>query len=170
MTPEKCEFCGGTVGDVHDRNCPNIIGLGESKKLSDPKEVNVETGIKHETGENRVFSTGAHKQAAVGKGIPVLIPPDAMFELACHFEDGAILHGPSNWTKGIPLSELINSLERHIWQEKLGMTDERHDRAIAWNAIVYLATKLRINFGILPKELDDIGELINCQTDGDKNV
>ena len=38
----------------------------------------------------------------------------------------------------------------------MGLTDESHDRAIAWNAVVYLATKLRIKAGILPKELDDL--------------
>ena len=66
------------------------------------------------------------------------------------------MHEPRNWEKGIPLSEIINSLERHIAQEKMGLTDERHDRAIAWEAIVYLTTKLRIQRGLLPIELDDM--------------
>ena len=115
--------------------------------------------IKQETGEKREFSTGAKKQAAEGKGTPVLIPGDGLLELAKHFEDGAKLHGARNWEKGIPLSELINSLERHIQQEKLGYTDERHDRAIAWNALVYLTTKLRIKRYQLPRELDDLETL-----------
>ena len=115
--------------------------------------------IKQETGDKREFSTGAKKQAAEGKGTPVLIPGDGLLELAKHFEDGAKLHGARNWEKGIPLSELINSLERHIQQEKLGYTDERHDRAIAWNALVYLTTKLRIKRYQLPRELNDLETL-----------
>lgn len=109
-----------------------------------------------EDGPKREFSTGAKKQNADNKGTPVLIPPDAIFDLAVHFAKGAKLHGDRNWEKGIPLSELLNSLERHLLQEKLGSTDERHDRALVWNAVVYLATKLRIQKGWLPKILDDM--------------
>ncbi len=112
--------------------------------------------IKTESGEKRKFSTGAKKQVAKGKGTPVLFPPDAYLEVCKHFEEGAEHYSARNWEKGIPLSELINSLERHIAQEKMGLTDESHDRAIAWCAICYLATKLRIAAGILPKELDDL--------------
>ena len=112
--------------------------------------------IKKEEGTKRTFSTGADKQSSEGKGTPVLFPPDAYLEISKHFEEGAAIHGDRNWEAGIPLSELINSLERHIQQEKMGLTDESHDRALAWNAVVYLATKLRIKVGILPKELADI--------------
>lgn len=117
--------------------------------------------IKKEVGEKRTFDTGADKQSAEGKGTPVLFPPDAYLDISIHFEEGAALHGDRNWEKGIPLSELINSLERHIQQEKMGLTDESHDRALAWNAVVYLATKLRIKAGILPKELADIPAIYN---------
>lgn len=122
------------------------------------EEMNMDNvgGIKVESGEKREFSTGAKKQPATGKGTPALFPPDAYLEISKHFEDGAVVHGDRNWEKGIPLSELINSLERHIAQEKMGLTDERHDRAIAWCAIAYLATKMRIKADILPAELDDL--------------
>ena len=114
--------------------------------------------IKIEPGENREFSTGAKKQHAEGKGTPVLVPGDAIIDVAIHFEKGADHYGARNWEKGIPLSEILNSLERHLQQEKLGMTDEPHGRALVWNAIVYLATKLRIERGQLPSELDDLTE------------
>lgn len=113
-------------------------------------------GIKKEAGEKRQFDTGARKQHATGKGTPVLVPGDAILDVAKHFEEGAVHYGPRNWEKGIPLSELLNSAERHLQQLKMGLTDESHDRAFVWNAIVYLATKLRIEAGILPKELDDM--------------
>lgn len=135
----------------------NISGRNREKGeavISD--QVRVVSGIKEETGEKREFSTGAKKQDAGGKGTPVLFPPDAMLEIAKHFEGGMKIYGARNWEKGINLSEILNSLLRHIFQEMLGWTDERHDRAIAWNAVVYLATKLRIQNGTLPAELNDM--------------
>ncbi len=112
--------------------------------------------IKKEDGLNRKFSTGAESQTASGKGTPVLVPGDAVIDVAKHFEKGADLYEARNWEKGIPLSELLNSLERHLQQEKMGMTDEPHARALAWRALVYLATKLRIENGLLPASLNDM--------------
>jgi hypothetical protein len=112
--------------------------------------------IKKEQGENREFSTGATRQASAGKGLPSLFPGDAYIDICKHFENGLECHGARNWEKGLPLASLIDSLERHIAAEKMGLTDESHSRAIAWNAVVYLATKLRIEKGILPKKLDDM--------------
>ncbi len=112
--------------------------------------------IKIETGPRREFSTGAERQASSGKGTPVLVPGDAIIDIAKHFEKGAAVYGARNWEKGIPLSELLNSLERHLQQEKMGSTEEPHARALAWNALVYLATTLRIENGLLPAELDDM--------------
>jgi len=112
--------------------------------------------IKKESGKNRKFNTGAEKQHSEGKGTPVLFPGDAYMEVCKHFEAGAKHYEARNWEKGIPLSELINSLERHIADEKMGDTSERHDRAIAWNAIAYLAIKMRIQRGLLSKSLDDM--------------
>lgn len=112
--------------------------------------------IKKESEPERVFDNGAKRQAAAGKGTPSLFPGDAYLEVCKHFEDGAAHYSPRNWEKGLPLSTYIDSLERHIAQEKMGLTDESHDRAIAWNAVCYLATKLRIKAGLLPKELDDL--------------
>ena len=121
-------------------------------------------------------STGAESQDASGKGTPVLVPGDAILDIAKHFENGASIYGPRNWEKGIPLSEQLNSLERHLQQEKMGLTDEPHARALAWRAVVYLATKLRIEAGILPAELADMpvykkdlildGWSLNCRVVG----
>ena len=115
-------------------------------------------GIKQESGEKREFATGAKRQAALGKGTPSLFPADAYIEICKHFEAGAVLHGARNWEKGLPISCFIDSLERHIAAIKMGKTDEEHFRAAAWNAVCMLATKVRIEEGILPKELDDMPE------------
>lgn len=113
-------------------------------------------GIKREDGPERTFSTGAHRQNAEGKGLPSLFPPDAYIDVCKHFEEGAKLHGDRNWEKGMTLSSYIDSVERHITAIKMGLTDEPHGRAMAWNAICYLATRLRIDAGILPEELANI--------------
>ncbi len=120
--------------------------------------------IKREEGPKREFSTGAESQNATGKGTPVLVPGDAIIDIAKHFENGAAVYGARNWEKGIPLSEQLNSLERHLQQEKMGMTDEPHARALAWRAVCYLATKLRIENGLLPAELDDMPEYTSTLT------
>lgn len=112
--------------------------------------------IRKESEPEREFDSGAKRQAAAGKGTPSLFPGDAYLDICKHFEDGAVHYGGRNWEKGLPLSSYIDSLERHIAQEKMGLTDESHDRAMAWNAICYLATKLRIAAGLLSKELDDL--------------
>lgn len=112
--------------------------------------------IKIESGERREFATGAKSQASAGKGTPVLVPGDAIIDIAKLFEKGAAIYSPRNWEKGIPLSEILNSLERHLQQEKMGQTDENHARALAWRAMIYLATKLRIAEGLLPDSLNDM--------------
>ncbi len=119
--------------------------------------------IKIESGEKREFSTGAKSQASSGKGTPVLVPGDAIIDIAKLFEKGAILYSARNWEKGIPLSEILNSLERHLQQEKMGQIDENHARAIAWRAMIYLATKLRIAEGMLPAELNDMPTYCNTE-------
>jgi len=112
--------------------------------------------IKQEPGDKREFSTGAKRQNANNKPRPGLFPGDAYLAISQHFADGAAIYDDRNWEKGLPLNSIIDSLERHIAEEKMGMTDESHDLALAWNAVVYLATKLRIKAGILPAELDDM--------------
>lgn len=134
----KCDY------SCSDRSCSGACQIKDTKM------------IKTESGKEREFNSGAKRQHAEGKGTPVLFPGDAYLEVCKHFEGGAVHYGGRNWEKGLPLSSYIDSLERHIAQEKMGLTDESHDRAIAWNAICYLATKLRIQAGILPAELADL--------------
>ncbi len=113
-------------------------------------------GIKLVEGKDRVFSTGAKRQAAAGKGTPVLLPGDALMEIAKHLEAASAKYGPRNWEKGMPLSEILNSLLRHVYAEVQGDKSENHTRAMGCNVLFYIATKLRIETGQLPKELNDL--------------
>jgi hypothetical protein len=48
-----------------------------------------------------------------------LLPPNVLLEVIKVLEMGATKYGESNWKKGLPYSEIINSLERHLGQFKL---------------------------------------------------
>lgn len=112
----------------------------------------------------RQFSTGAERQQAHGKGMPVLVSPIVEDMLAKHCEGGIEAgYPPRNWEQGLPLSEIINSAKRHIRAEQEGLIDENHGVAAIWNLMVYLHTKEMIRRGLLPKELDDMPNYVPVQ-------
>ena len=76
-----------------------------------------------DTGSRSKFTTGAVRDASEGKGIPSLIPIEALRAVSKRFEDGATKYGRDNWKKGIPLSRYVDSLYRHLWQLMEGDTD-----------------------------------------------
>jgi hypothetical protein len=77
-------------------------------------------------------------------------------EISKHFEAGALKYSARNWEKGMPLSRYADSGPRHFGQFMIGRTDEPHLLAACWNFLCLLDTKLRIEDGTLPKELDDL--------------
>lgn len=120
--------------------------------------------IKVLDAEKRQFSTGAKRQQAKGKGMPVLVSPISEDMLAQHCEGGIEAgYAPRNWEQGLPLSETISSAKRHIRQEQEGLTDENHALSAFWNLMVYLHTKEMIRRGLLPAELDDMPNYIPKQ-------
>lgn len=70
--------------------------------------------------------------------------PDMVLEVSKHFEDGANKYGERNWEKGIPEDRYIDSAIRHYLKHKRGDTDERHDRAFAWNIMCLIWTHYHI--------------------------
>lgn len=115
--------------------------------------------VRRSSGEEQVFSTGAHRDSQKGKGRFDLLPMYAMFLIAKHYEAGAVRYGDENWRKGIPLRRYFNSAMRHMAKGMLGMTDEPHFVAACWNLMCLIETKFMIDTGILPKELDDLPKL-----------
>ena len=81
----------------------------------------------------RVFSTGAVRNVAEGKGRYDLIPPCVLEALAKRLELGANEHGEYNFMLGIPNSSLYDSAMRHINQAKAGLDDEPHLAAALTN-------------------------------------
>lgn len=56
-----------------------------------------------------------------------------MRRLAQHYEEGAKKYADRNWEKGMPFSRYVDSAKRHLDKYVMGMTDEDHLAATAWN-------------------------------------
>lgn len=91
--------------------------------------------IKDSGEKQRVFSTGAVRDADDGKGRMDLLPWAAIIEVSKHCQRGAEHYGEHNVDKGIPTSALLDSGMRHIAKHMAGWTDEDHLVAAAWNLL-----------------------------------
>lgn len=112
--------------------------------------------VTKDSGARTEFSTGAVRDGATGKGRYDLIPREAVHRLAQLYERGAEKYADRNWEKGMPLSEMVDSMLRHAFQAAAGMTDEDHWAAVMWNAAGVITFQERIKAGLLPPELDDL--------------
>ncbi len=83
-----------------------------------------------DSGERREFETGAQRDRAAGKARPDLISAYALWRLGVHMGKGAEKYEDRNWEKGMPVSEFLASVERHILQYKMGDREEDHLAAI----------------------------------------
>lgn len=95
-----------------------------------------------DSGDRTAFETGAVRDMHIGKGRFDLLPWNAIMEVAKHCEDGAMKYGEHNVDKGIPQHSLIDSGIRHLCKYILGMEDEDHLRAAAWNILWALDNKV----------------------------
>lgn len=75
----------------------------------------------------------AVREPSTGKGRYDLISPFATRRLAEWYELGAQKYADRNWEKGIPFSRYIDSAKRHLDKFVMGMEDEDHLAAAAWN-------------------------------------
>lgn len=106
------------------------------------------------------FETGATRSANEGRGRFDLVPYEAMLSLARRYEMGAKAFGDRNWEKGQPLSRLLSSMRRHAHQIGYDFSED-HAGAVLWNAAAFVTMCARMEAGILPRSLDDIGWFIN---------
>lgn len=109
-----------------------------------------------DSGERREFATGSVRDVRDGKGRFDLLPPEFLTALAIHYERGAVKYGDRNWEKGQPLSVFYDSAMRHSVKVSLGLTDEPHAEAAAWNWAGFITVRERVRRGLLPAELDDM--------------
>jgi hypothetical protein len=109
-----------------------------------------------DSGKRQEFNTGSRRDTNEGKPRYDLISPIANYYKSMHLANGAKKYGDRNWEKGQPLSRYIESLERHLEKLKVGLIDEDHASAVAWNIDAFIHTKFMVSIGALPKELDDM--------------
>ena len=115
-------------------------------------------GKLQDSGARMIFKTGAVRDLQTGKGAFHLIPYESLLNLARHFENGAEKYSPRNWEKGVPLHSFFDSCIRHAFQAWMGLDDEDHVSAVAWNIQGFKWTLVRIIDGRLPMKLADKDE------------
>jgi hypothetical protein len=93
-----------------------------------------------DSGERRLFDSGAVRDRAAGKGRYDLLATQMMMRLARHYEAGAIKYSDRNWEKGMPFSVYIDAAMRHLIKYIAGWNDEDHLAAVIWNiaAIMFM--------------------------------
>lgn len=102
------------------------------------KKVNDTIGEMKYEGKREEFKTGACRESHKGKGRYDLISPIGLKRIADWYEAGAIKYGARNWEKGIPTSNCLNSMFRHMVKYMNGQREEDHLSAIAWNAFAIM--------------------------------
>lgn len=87
-----------------------------------------------DSGKRILYGDGmAIREPSNGKGRYDLISPFASERLAKQYEDGSMKYAVRNWEKGMPFSRYIDSAKRHINKYVMGLEDEDHLAAAAWN-------------------------------------
>ncbi len=109
-----------------------------------------------DSGERQKFGTGAVRDIAGNKPRPDLISPYFSMRVGAHLEKGATKYAERNWEKGMPISRCIASLERHIMEYKMGLTNEDHLAAIGCNIMFIIHYEEMISRGLLPRALGDM--------------
>jgi len=109
-----------------------------------------------DSGKRRQFSTGAVRDRADDKPRPDLISPFFKLREGAWLAKGGKKYKPRNWEQGMPLSEFIASLERHLAQLESGATDEDHAAAIGFNIMGFIHGQEMLKRGLWPAEFDDM--------------
>jgi len=116
-----------------------------------------------DTGNRKVFATGAQRDAAGMKGWFHGIPFVAIERWAQWLEAGGKKYGKHNWRKGIPLSNYLDSAGRHYFKLCEAMVQgvhpgEDHAAATLWNIGGFIWTQNEIKEGRLPAYLDNVAD------------
>ena len=133
----RTEFETGAVRDIQEgKGRCDLLPLGEVANLMQSDEI----------GEIELFRiTGdkVHLQRCLDRFLlnsKFSCMAEMILEVAKHFEEGCKKYGPDNWRKGIFLGRYADSGIRHYLKYKMGMVDERHDRAFVWNVLCAMWT------------------------------
>src|ERR1700739_4890737 len=106
--------------------------------------------------EERKFSTGAQRDTSNGKGAFHWMPWTALFLVSRIYENGNKMRGIRNWEKGMPISDYLNSAQRHLVKYLAGERSEPHLSQAIWNMLNALQTAVWIRQGHRSTELNDL--------------
>ena len=120
------------------------------------REIKMDKPDMKDSGERRTFASGAIRDRGGFKPRPDLISPHANLREGAWLAVGAEKYGTRNYEKGMPISDCIASLTRHLEAYKLGLTDEDHMAAIRTNAGFILHFEGEIKAGRMDPSLDDM--------------
>ena len=109
-----------------------------------------------DTGVHLKKKSGALREKNVGKGRFDLLSPYALMRVARIHEKGSKKYSPRNWEKGMKFSLFVDAALRHVVKYMMGMTDEDHLAQAVWNLDCLLHFEALIEFGIAPKELNNL--------------
>ncbi len=82
--------------------------------------------------ENKQFESGAVRSKEADTERYDLISPVGMKRLAMTYAEGAAKYSDRNWEKGIPASDLLNHVVRHIYLYLSGDRTEDHLAHATW--------------------------------------
>lgn len=101
--------------------------------------VKAENGKINDGGNRISYGDGlAVREPSDGKGRYDLITPFGIRRLAQWYELGSKKYADRNWEKGMPFSRYVNSAKRHLDKFIMGMEDEDHLAAAAWNILAIM--------------------------------
>ena len=134
---ERTEFSTGAVRDVQEgKGRCDLLPLGEIADIMASEEIR-EIEMFRKTGD-KVYLQRSLDMFLLNSNFSCMA--EMIWEVAKHFEEGCKKYGPNNWMLGIPISRYMDSGIRHYLKVKMGMTDERHDRAFVWNILCAMWT------------------------------
>jgi hypothetical protein len=119
------------------------------------KQGSVKRMIIKDSGERQSFTTGSRRDVNKTKVRPDLLPCTCEFMEGAHFAMGAVKYDQRNWELGQPIMRLYECLKRHLLLWAMGDVTENHLNGVRWNAMAIQHTLIMIDYGHLPKELDD---------------
>lgn len=133
----KCDKCAHHAQEYHEYPCSECKHNGGKYEMYFPAaEISQDEHPKiKDSGERRVFESGAVRDCAEGKGRMDLIPWNAVLEVSKHCERGAAKYGEHNVDLGLPLHSFVDSGFRHLAKFAAGYVDEAHLTAAVWNLL-----------------------------------
>jgi hypothetical protein len=124
-------------------------------------------GFKKIGTEETIHASGAQRDTRIGKGAFHWMPWTALFLVSRIYENGNRQRGIRNWEKGMPISEYIDSAQRHLAKYLAGFRDEPHLCQAIWNLLGALQTAVWVSMGLRPKELNDLPDHVTGREMGE---